>query len=299
MNLIAALEALGVESDHASAGDGWRPELLFDEGSLSAPDQPDSFYLEPGQGIMQVLPRFSGLVNSLLLYPGSTEQLSGEDAIILQIWEVDEAAGQAIRPLGSEISISADALESYIYQKLDMQAAGIFLMPQVQPGISIRLESSRPGARLELLRRQPAQMPSNLQSRRFMQDDDRLTALPDGQQVFVDAGITRFTAADGNSPQDPPPGYRFPFELQLMQNYPNPFNARSIIPYQLERSADIRLELFDVMGRRVAVLDRGQREAGAYEVPLNASALGLASGIYIYRLQAGDEVLVRKLSLIK
>lgn len=299
MNLIGAFQALGVETNGDRMGDGWLPALLFDEGTLSAPDQPDSFYLRPDEGVVQLLPRFSGVINSLLLYPGGTEHLSDDDVIILQLYEVDESAERLLRPLGSEIRIQGDALQPFIYQKLDMQDTGMFLMSQVRAGISVRLESSRAGAEIELLRRQPSQMPSQLESRRITQGDDRLSLLPGGQQLFIDAGITRYEGANGGQPEDPPPGYSFPFELQLMQNYPNPFNARSVIPFQLERATEIRLELFDVMGRRIAVLDRGQREAGSYEVPLNAARLGLASGIYIYRLRAGNEVLVRKLSLIK
>jgi subtilisin family serine protease len=299
LNLIAALQELGVASDNSALNEAWQPGLLFDEGTLNAPDQPDSFYLRPDQSIVQILPRFTGVINSLLVYVGETEQLTAEDVIILQLHEIDESGQRLLRPLGNEISIPGDELESYIYQKMDMQDSGLFIMPQIQIGISMQLESQRAHAALELLRRQPSQTPALLSSRRFMHDDDRLTALPGGQQLFIDAGITRFSGADGAQPQDPPPGYSFPFELQLLQNYPNPFNARSIIPYQLERATEIRLELFDIMGRRVAVLDRGQREAGTYEIPLDTNQLGLASGIYIYRLQAGNEVLVKKLSLIK
>lgn len=300
LNLPGALHALGVPAEAPVSGDSWQPALLYDEGTLSAPDQPDSFYLRPGESIIQILPRFSGVVNSLLFYPGSTAQLGEEDELIVQLYEVDEAGQRLMQPLGEEIRISGDTLEPYIYQKLNMQDTRLFFMPQVQAGISIRLESERgEAAALELLRRQPSRMPPLLQSQRFIEGDEDLSPLPGGQQLFIDAGITRFSGADGNLPSEPPPGYSFPLQLKLMQNYPNPFNARSIIPYQLDSAAEVRLELFDVMGRRIAVLERGQREAGTYEVALDATRLGLASGIYLYRLQAGNEVLVRKLSLIK
>ena len=89
-----------------------------------------------------------------------------------------------------------------------------------------------------------------------------------------------------------------PSMVALEQNYPNPFNPSTVIGYQLPESSRVTLEVFDVTGRKVATLLNGKRiEAGKHYAVFNAGSL--ASGIYIYRLQAENTILTRKLTLIK
>ena len=89
-----------------------------------------------------------------------------------------------------------------------------------------------------------------------------------------------------------------PQTVELDQNYPNPFNPSTTIAYGVPQTGKVTLEIFDVLGRKVATLLNGERKsAGRYTVNFNAS--NLASGMYIYRLQAGNVVLIKKLTLIK
>ncbi len=89
-----------------------------------------------------------------------------------------------------------------------------------------------------------------------------------------------------------------PAALELQQNYPNPFNPVTTITYALPLQSSVRLEVFDLMGRKVATLVDGNIQiAGEYTVRFDASRL--ASGMYIYRLQIGETRLTRKLTLIK
>ncbi|MCA1803103.1 MAG: T9SS type A sorting domain-containing protein [Rhodothermaceae bacterium] len=88
-----------------------------------------------------------------------------------------------------------------------------------------------------------------------------------------------------------------PAEFSLSQNYPNPFNPSTVIRFGLPEAADVRLEVFDLAGRRVSVLTNGSRSAGWHTVAFEGSAL--SSGVYVYRLQAGDFVQSRKLVLVK
>jgi len=81
-----------------------------------------------------------------------------------------------------------------------------------------------------------------------------------------------------------PPAPPVPPEFALAQNYPNPFNPVTTIAFQTPRGADVRLAVFDLLGREVARLADGPRSAGFYSVPFNASRL--ASGVYFYRLSA-------------
>lgn len=88
-----------------------------------------------------------------------------------------------------------------------------------------------------------------------------------------------------------------PMEFRLDQNYPNPFNPTTNISYQLPAASDVRLEVFDIIGRRVALLIDGPVQSGRHTVQFNASHL--ASGVYLYRLTTPGEVRIRKMTLIK
>ncbi len=73
---------------------------------------------------------------------------------------------------------------------------------------------------------------------------------------------------------------------ELRQNYPNPFNPSTSIPYSIPLLSHVTLEVFDVMGRKTAVLVDEQRQPGSYEVTFDATRL--ASGFYFYRITAAD-----------
>ena len=88
----------------------------------------------------------------------------------------------------------------------------------------------------------------------------------------------------------------------LEQNYPNPFNPTTQIRFQLAEAADVRLSVYDVTGREVAVLVSDRMEAGSYEVAWegrDASGRVLPSGVYLYRLEAGTFTAVRTMALVK
>ena len=88
-----------------------------------------------------------------------------------------------------------------------------------------------------------------------------------------------------------------PSEFELKGNYPNPFNPTTNIQYSVPSNADVRLAVFDMLGREVAVLVNGVRTAGNYSV--NFDATNLSSGMYLYRLQSGNFVQTQKMMLVK
>ncbi len=90
-----------------------------------------------------------------------------------------------------------------------------------------------------------------------------------------------------------------PREYRLLQNYPNPFNPTTVITYSLKESGEVRLELFDVLGRKVATLVSARQEAGTYTYSFNAARYGLTTGMYFYRLQSGGFVATKKMLLVK
>lgn len=88
-----------------------------------------------------------------------------------------------------------------------------------------------------------------------------------------------------------------PNEFELKGNYPNPFNPTTNIQYSVPSNADVRLAVYDMLGREVAVLVNGIRAAGNYSV--NFDATNLSSGTYLYRLQSGNFVQTQKMMLVK
>ena len=88
-----------------------------------------------------------------------------------------------------------------------------------------------------------------------------------------------------------------PVNFMLLQNYPNPFNAQTTIRFALPKSQNVRLTVYDLLGRRIEVLIDEYREAGIHTITFEAS--GLSSGVYFYRLQAGDAVEIRRMVLLK
>lgn len=86
-------------------------------------------------------------------------------------------------------------------------------------------------------------------------------------------------------------------EWSLSQNYPNPFNPITLIQFTLSEPENVRLVVYDVMGREVTRLVDAPMEAGEHKVRFDGT--GLSSGIYIYRIQAGDFVQSRRMTFIK
>ena len=88
-----------------------------------------------------------------------------------------------------------------------------------------------------------------------------------------------------------------PTTYTLEQNYPNPFNPSTTIKYDLPKPSDVRLTVFDMLGREVTVLVNERKDASVHEVKFDSSKL--ASGVYLYRLQAGDFTQTNRLMLLK
>ncbi len=83
----------------------------------------------------------------------------------------------------------------------------------------------------------------------------------------------------------------------LLQNYPNPFNPLTVIRYSLPSSVNVSLKIYDILGKEVETLINKKQAAGNYKVEFNGA--GLASGVYIYRLQAGGFTSTKKMILLR
>ncbi|HTP79036.1 MAG TPA: endo-1,4-beta-xylanase [Bacteroidota bacterium] len=122
--------------------------------------------------------------------------------------------------------------------------------------------------------------------------------------VSADTGLTRAwdslqVAVNGLVPQSNAvrPESGLPSTFALNQNYPNPFNPTTVISFELPVSSDVRLRIYDLLGSDVATLANGSFPAGTHQVTWNAGSN--PSGVYFYRLDAGNFSSVRKLVLMK
>jgi hypothetical protein len=85
--------------------------------------------------------------------------------------------------------------------------------------------------------------------------------------------------------------------FELFANYPNPFNPVTTIEYQLPENSEIRLKVFDLSGNLIQTLVSEHQTSGYYTVFFNA--VDLSSGMYLYQLHAGNEVITKKMLLLK
>jgi hypothetical protein len=100
--------------------------------------------------------------------------------------------------------------------------------------------------------------------------------------------------ADGN--------FHIPGAFALNQNFPNPFNPETVISFSLDKSGDVTLSVYDVLGRTVTTLYQGYLPTGQHQFRWNgtdANGQGVASGVYFYRLSSDQVSLTRKMALMK
>ena len=93
-----------------------------------------------------------------------------------------------------------------------------------------------------------------------------------------------------------------PEVFALYNNYPNPFNPTTNIRYDIPEASDVRIDIYDLVGKKVKTLVSKQHQPGRYKIQWNATnefGSAVATGMYIYKIQAKDFVSVKKLLLMK
>lgn len=88
-----------------------------------------------------------------------------------------------------------------------------------------------------------------------------------------------------------------PLTFSLGQNYPNPFNPKTVIPFSVASKVNVSLKLYDILGREIKTMMNEEKDAGNYFVDLEA--VDLSSGVYFYKIQAGNFTSTKKLFLMK
>jgi flagellar hook assembly protein FlgD len=97
-------------------------------------------------------------------------------------------------------------------------------------------------------------------------------------------------------------GNNLPTSFGLSQNYPNPFNPETNIDFALPKASNVELTIFNVLGQKVVTLINEKMDAGTYRETwrgTSESGTQVASGIYFYRLTAGDYVTTKKMMMLK
>lgn len=133
--------------------------------------------------------------------------------------------------------------------------------------------------------------------------------LYDHISLSASAGGMNIHRACNLSPADPgqytdvtDPLHSTPSSSALLQNFPNPFNAAAVIPYRLGQGGNVSIDVFDILGRHVVTLVDGPEAAGDHQAVWNgtdARGQAVGSGVYFYRLNAGEFAESRKMVLIK
>ena len=92
-------------------------------------------------------------------------------------------------------------------------------------------------------------------------------------------------------------GNKLSYDFSLSQNYPNPFNPTTTIEYDIPTTSNVIIEVFDILGRKIAILLNKEQTPGHYRTEFNGSKLN--SGIYFYKIKAGNLIQTKKMILIK
>jgi len=152
----------------------------------------------------------------------------------------------------------------------------------VPPGLGIVLLDGRSGEKWDLRQTGSIDLPEKLS------EPGIIMTLLVGTPSFVETEISS--------------GARLPISYSLNQNYPNPFNSSTVLRYSVAKAARVRLDVFDILGRRVRTLVDEFQSAGTHDVTWDgrdAFGRAAASGTYFYRLTAGEYSESRKMILLK
>jgi hypothetical protein len=116
-------------------------------------------------------------------------------------------------------------------------------------------------------------------------------------EVTIQSGLFSFLDLGRYVTSAGPEERSVPLVYFLYQNYPNPFNPSTTIRYALPNKSNVTLTVYNTLGQRVALPQNGEQEAGYHEVQFDGR--NMASGVYFYRIHAGDFVETKRLLLVR
>jgi hypothetical protein len=183
-----------------------------------------------------------------------------------------------------EDSVSALQTNGSTYVPFAHEAAHRAILPSAT-GATFTFNGTQTAVVLQVIALNEAWHSSHVRVIAFVQDMGTKEIL-NAEEIAVSA----LTDVDQQHPSTPN-------QFLLSQNYPNPFNPSTTISYAVPFRTEVRITVHDLLGREVARLADGQQASGVHTAPFDAH--GLSSGVYYYRLEAGNVVLVRPMVLVR
>ncbi len=266
--------AHGFTGMYGSAYDPWSeggPYLwLFDQG--------------PGAGFPQSINQFDLNTNTLTGVSYDVAQdFVGTDGIAGGLF-ISEGILPGFAVVGGVLQGTPDNF--FVYELVETEAPWMEMLSDMT-GVTAAGESSTLSMRLRAM-----QPDSTLEGYLEIRSNDPLN---NNEVVIVELGVEDDTTGISI-------GDQIPLTFDVGDNYPNPFNPTTTIEYNVPRSADVKLVIYNLLGQRVRTLVKERTEPGQYRVKwdgLNDDGYGVASGIYLYRFEAADFTKVKKMILLK
>lgn len=175
------------------------------------------------------------------------------------------------------------------YLVLQHNSGGTIFPPFTGPGLLLHFESQAdpPTIVADCLVRPTSMTLDKKTGKMYVSEHAGRVVVLDLSGALVKSGSSTHSEQSGNIPE----------EFALEQNYPNPFNPSTSIEYRVGSSEYVTLKVYDLTGREVATLVNEYKPAGKYEINFDASQF--SSGVYVYRLTAGEYTSTKKLMLLK
>ncbi|UCE19469.1 MAG: right-handed parallel beta-helix repeat-containing protein [Gemmatimonadota bacterium] len=246
---------------------------------------------EPTTFTVTLEERFGGGAAIYLSVPGGTETGTMDDVIVTAVSQTDPG------------TIESDSFSVLVYGPVLRQ---IFVVPDsvlLSPGDTVRFEATG----LDQFHLNLDFMPVWSATGGTIDETGLYTAGEVGGVYVVTAtdatGVVQGYAhveiqwGVGVEGDEEKSDHQIPTEFHLSQNYPNPFNPVTTIEYALPEAANVRIEIYNIMGQVVAVLIHSNQTAGFHSIQWNAS--GVTSGVYFYRLDTGEFQSIKRMLLLK
>ncbi|MFN2374849.1 MAG: S8/S53 family peptidase [Cyclonatronaceae bacterium] len=283
LNVLSAMrEMLNINTDTVT-------EFLSYHGTLLSPSAESKTLDGDNRYAIRFTPGLTGDVTGFQLHTYSSISSGGN--LYFEVYS--DNAGKPGTRLGERTTVSMSAVQPVIYNYFDISAAKV----RVQAGTDYHIVlGTTNGGSLDFAidngsTSQLRSMYWDGTSWQFIFREAGTEILEIAAKVEITSGLLDGTAVPV------PDDAELPRFIELQQNYPNPFNPATTIAYTIPEFADVTLTVYDILGRSVAVLVKEPKQQGTYTVEWDAASV--ASGVYIYRIEAGGQVLSRKMTLLK
>jgi subtilisin family serine protease len=238
--------------------------------------------VSPGQKFaIKFTPEFSGQLTGALLHTFISNGITSP--LYFEIWS--DNGGIPGSKLGNTVSYNASDLALYTWNFIDLQGNDVIVNSGTDYYLVTYFTSgTATGILID---------DGTIDSRTFRDYNDG-----NGWSVKTyDMRMRPIIATDKSSLVGLKETLNIPLKYELYNNYPNPFNPTTVIKYQLSQEGFVTLKIYDVLGREVQTLVNKEQDAGIYQVQLKAD--NLSSGVYFYRIKAGNFVETKKMILLK